>query len=246
MKFPRCLALLAALFLAVTLHAASPPTIVLVSGEDEYKSAETLPPFAKFLETNQGCKTIYLRRESKPDTIAGLEALERADLLILYARRMTLPDDQLKKFQNYFASGKPVIGLRTASHAFQNWLVFDKQVLGGNYQNHYGKDLLPTITVPAAAKAHPILRGVPPAFTSAGSLYRNTPLQTNTTLLLTGAIRDKDVERVEPVAWTHDYRGTRVFYTSLGHPKDFEDEAFRRLLLNAIQWALNQPRPVAR
>jgi type 1 glutamine amidotransferase len=242
MKFPRSLALSAACFFAVITHAANPPTIVLVSGEDEYKSAETLPAFAKFLETNHGCKTIYLRRESKPDTIAGLEALERADLLILYARRMTLPDDQLKKFQNYFASGKPVVGLRTASHAFQNWLVFDKEVLGGNYQNHYGKDLLPRVTVHPAAMRHPILRGVPEAFASAGSLYRNTPLQTNTTVLLTATIP----EHIEPVAWTHDYRGARVFYTSLGHPKDFEDEAFRRLLINAIQWALNRPMPAAR
>ena len=237
MKFPRGLALFAAFSLAVTTHAASPPTIVLVSGEDEYNSAETLPAYAKFLETNHNYKTICLRRELKPDTIAGLEALERADLLILFARRMTLPDEQLKKFQTYFASGKPVIGLRTASHAFQNWLVFDKQVLGGNYQNHYGKELLPKIARHPAALRHPILRGVPEAFASAGSLYRNTPLPTNTTVLLTGRIPD----HTEPVAWTHDAKGARVFYTSLGHEKDFEDEAFRRLLLNAIQWALNKP-----
>jgi type 1 glutamine amidotransferase len=246
MKSPRCLALFAACLCAVSIHAANPPTIVLVSGEDEYKSVETLPAFAKFLETNHGYKTIYLQRQSKPDTIAGVDALERADLLILYARRMTLPDDQLKKFQNYFASGKPVVGLRTASHAFQNWLVFDKEVLGGNYQNHYGKDLLPKIRVVPSERATLILRGVPRTFTSAGSLYRNTPLQTNTTLLLTGTIRDKEVERVEPVAWTHDYQGARIFYTSLGHPKDFENEAFRRLLINAIQWALNRPVPAAR
>ena len=237
MKFPRCLLLLALAFLAVQLHAAAPPLIVLVSGEEEYHSAETLPAFAKFLETNQAVKTICLRRELKPDTIAGLDALERADLLILFARRMTLPDEQLKKFQTYFASGKPVIGLRTASHAFQNWLVFDKEVLGGNYQNHYGKDLLPRITREPAAVLHPILRGVPPAFASAGSLYRNTPLQTNTTVLLTGRIPD----HTEPVAWTHDGRGARVFYTTLGHEKDFEDEAFRQLLLNAIKWTLNRP-----
>ena len=75
--------------------------------------------------------------------------------------------------------------------------------------------------------------------TSAGSLYRNTPLQTNTTVLLTGAIPD----HTEPVAWTHDYQGARVFYTSLGHEKDFEDAAFRRLLVNAIHWTLNKPPP---
>ena len=59
----------------------------------------------------------------------------------------------------------------------------------------------------------------------------------HTTLLLTGTIPD----HTEPVAWTHDYKGARVFYTSLGHPDDFADPAFRTLLRNAILWALNQP-----
>lgn len=236
--FRGCL-VLAWLCCAFLLRAASPPTVVLVSGEDEYQSAETLPPLARHLETNFGFNTVYLRRTSKPDSFASLEALKRADLLILFARRMTLSEAQLKEFQSYFESGRPVIGLRTASHAFQNWLVFDQQVLGGNYQNHYGKDLRPDIAVPAAAKGHPILQGVPERFSSVGSLYRNTPLQTNTTLLLTGTIPD----HTEPVAWTHDYRGARIFYTSLGHAKDFEEEAFRRLLDNAIHWALKRPVP---
>jgi type 1 glutamine amidotransferase len=233
------LAVFLALMGVLVIQAATPPTVVLVSGEDEYHSANTLPAFAKFLETNYALKTVYLERQ-KPDSIPGLDALDRADLLIVFARRMTLPDEQLARFQKYFDSGKSVIGLRTASHAFQTWLVFDKQVLGGNYQNHYGKDATPKITRSPEAKQHPILRGVPETFSSAGSLYRNTPLQTNTTLLLSGTIPD----HTEPVAWTHDYRGARVFYTSLGHEKDFEDEAFRRLLVNAVHWALNQPVPM--
>ena len=239
MKLSRCLVACLALAFVLPVFAAQPPAIVLVSGEEEYKSATSLPSFARHLETNYGFKTVYLQRQSKPDTIAGLEALERADLLILFARRMTLPEEQLKKFQNYFDSGKPVVGLRTASHAFQNWLVFDKQVLGGNYQNHYGKNLLPKISVNPAAKEHPILRGVPETFTSTGSLYRNTPLQANTTLLLTGAIPD----HTEPVAWTHEYKGARIFYTSLGDEPEFRDKAFVRLLDNAIHWALKKPTP---
>ena len=76
---------------ATPVHSANLPTIVLVSGEDEYHSAETLPVFAKFLGTNYSFKTIYLERKPKPDTIDGLDALDRADLLIVFARRMTLP-----------------------------------------------------------------------------------------------------------------------------------------------------------
>jgi type 1 glutamine amidotransferase len=225
---------------ATIAAAANLPTIVLVSGEDEYHSAETLPVFARFLQTEYAFKTVYLERK-KPDSIDGLDALDRADLLVVFARRITLPEEQLKRFQKYFEAGKPVIGIRTASHAFQNWLVFDKQVLGGNYQNHYGKDSAPKVQVNPLAKGHPILRGVPETFASAGSLYRNTPLQTNTTLLLTGTIPDHS----EPVAWTHNYKGARVFYTSLGHPDDFKDAAFRTLLVNAVHWALNKPVPAS-
>jgi len=244
MKPHRCFAVLIALGLIVPAHAAAPPTIVLVSGEDEYHSAETLPVFAKSLETEHHFKTVYLERKPKPDTIAGLDALERADLLILFARRMTLPDDQLKQFQKYFESGKPLIGLRTASHAFQTWLVFDKLVLGGNYQNHYGSNFLPLIVVQPPARQHPILRGVPDSFGTRGSLYRNSGLQTNTTPLLTGIIREQNVDKLEPVAWTHDYKGARVFYTSLGHQDDFKNPAFRRLLVNAIYWAMDKPEAV--
>ena len=60
-------------------------------------------------------------------------------------RRMTLPADQLGQVKRYIESGKPVIGLRTASHAIQNWLEMDKLVLGGNYQGHHKNELLERI-----------------------------------------------------------------------------------------------------
>src|SRR4051794_24776237 len=112
MKFSRStVALIAFVVCSCAALAANPPTIVFVSGEEEYHSAETLPAFAKFLETNYHFKTICLERKPKPDTIDGLDALERADLLVVFARRMMLPDEQLIKFQKYFELGKPVIGI---------------------------------------------------------------------------------------------------------------------------------------
>jgi type 1 glutamine amidotransferase len=128
------------------------------------------------------------------------------------------------------------MGLRTASHAFENWKTFDKEVWGGNYQNHHGNKLKTAVTVEAAAD-HPILRGVA-GFISDGSLYKNTPLQPKTTVLLRGKAEGHPAE---PVAWTHDLDGRRIFYTSLGHPNDFKEEAFRKLLLNAIEWSLGKP-----
>ncbi len=236
------LCLVAACLLGASAHAApaKAPTIVLISGEYEYKSAETLPGLKTRLETALGAKCIYLQR--KPGTnvhdIPGLEALDTADLAIFYIRRMVLPEDQIARVKQYAASGKPIIGLRTASHAFENWKEWDREVLGGNYQNHHNNKLATTIRVLPEAAAHPILKGVAKEFASPGSLYRNSPLPPGSKVLLMGAVEGKPAE---PVAWTHRYHSTSVFYTSLGHPDEFGTENFDRLLLNAIQWTLAQP-----
>lgn len=228
--------------LSLSASAAAPAkkTIVFVSGEFEYKSAETLPVFKTLVESKLGANCIYLQR--KPGTnvhdIPGLEALDTADLAVLFIRRMVLPEEQLARFKKFAASGKPIIGLRTASHAFENWKEWDHDVLGGNYQKHFDNKLSTTVRVLPEAAGHPILAGVAKEFVSPGSLYRNSPLPEGSKVLLTGSIEGKPPE---PLAWTHSYRGTPVFYTSLGHPEDFKLEPCTRLLLNAVQWALAQP-----
>ena len=238
----RLLALLVLVFqTALAADSKRPPTIVLISGEYEYESAQTLPAFKQHLETHYGFNCIYLER-TKGEDIPGLTALEKADLVVVLIRRMTLPEEQLDRFKKYLDSGKPLIGLRTASHAFENWKDFDREVLGGNYHNHYGNDLVATIKVRAEAADHPILKGVANEFGSGGSLYLNAPLPDSSTVLLTGSVMNQPPE---PVAWIHSYKGARVFYTSLGHPKDFENPSFKRLLVNAIFWTLGRPAPDA-
>jgi len=224
---------------AVAADSTRPPTIVLVSGEYEYESAKTLPAFKQHLETRYGFNCIYLER-TQGEEIPGVTALEKADLAVVFIRRMTLPEEQLGRFKKYLDSGKPLIGLRTASHAFENWKDFDREVLGGNYHNHYGNNLVATIAVRADAANHPILKGVEHEFVAGGSLYLNAPLPPSSQVLLTGSVANQPPE---PVAWTHSYKGARVFYTSLGHPKDFENSSFKRLLVNAIFWTLGRPAP---
>ena len=230
----------------LTSREAAQPRIVFVIAEDEYKASETLPAFAKDeLEKKLGWKPQIIQSDSKSD-IPGLDALETADLLVLYARRRTLPDEQLNRFKKYFESGKAVVGVRTASHAFQNWLEFDKVVLGCNYGRHYGtgKEGQKTTITPVSQDAvnHPILSGIAldKPWQTTASLYRVSPLLGGTTPLLKGKWQD---EPEEPVAWSNTYKGGRVFYTSLGHPDDFNDPRFRRLLLNGILWALDRPIP---
>jgi type 1 glutamine amidotransferase len=233
------IALLALLALLAEISAAELPRIVFIAGEYEYHSKETLPPFASALAKRYAVKTVMLERPNDPkeQTIPGLEAIEQADLLVLFVRRMTLPDEQLAQIKKYVESGRPVIGLRTASHAFENWKEFDKEVLGGNYHNHYGNKLKTSVSVVADKREHSLLKGVN-EFVSEGSLYKNAPLQSGTMPILRGKVEGFPEE---PIAWTHSYKGARVFYTSLGHPNDFKEESFRNLLHNAIAWTLDQP-----
>jgi type 1 glutamine amidotransferase len=170
-------------------------------------------------------------KDGAGDPIPGIDAIDRADLVIVFTRRLRPPGDQLAAFQKYCRTGRPIIAIRTASHAFQDWLAFDKEVLGGNYQSHYKPGPVASISLAQKAKDHPILAGVSP-FTSTGSLYINSPLPEGSNLLLSGSIPD----HTEPVAWTHAHNGGRVFYTSLGVPDDFKNDTFRKLLDNALTW----------
>jgi type 1 glutamine amidotransferase len=147
-------------------------------------------------------------------------------------------------------SGKPLIALRTACHAFDTrgsapegyaeWPKFDPEVLGGNYHGHHGAGPKCTVTLAGGAEDHPILTGVKLPFTSNGSLYEVRPLADSTTRLLIGTIPDKEPE---PVAWTNHYGLSRIFFTSLGHADDFNNASFRQLLINAVFWAINKPVP---
>jgi hypothetical protein len=97
-----------------------------------------------------------------------------------------------------------------------------------------------TVTAAAGAADHPILAGIDLPLRSNGSLYKTGPLDDRPTLLLIGTIPD---EEPEPVAWTNRYEDSRVFYTSLGHPDDFENSEFCELLVNATFWAMDEPVP---
>jgi rhodanese-related sulfurtransferase/type 1 glutamine amidotransferase len=225
--------------LVPSLQSAEKPHVVLISGEYEYSSMITLPALAAYLEENHGFKTTYLQR-GNGENIDGLEALESADLAILMIRRMTLPPDQLGRIRSYVEKGGPVVGLRTTSHAFENWKAWDNEVLGGNYHGHHKNHLVATAHVPDSARRHPIMQGVKEAFLTGGSLYETVPLAKGTTLLLNGTVEGAEPE---PAAWTHEYRGARIFYASLGDAKDFASQPFMQMLVRATHWAMDRPQP---
>ncbi len=228
--------------------------LVVVMAEDEYETASTLPPFA--LKNFGACfklTFVYANANDRND-LPGIDALNDADLAIWSIRRRTPPKRQLDVLRKYIADGKPLVAIRTSSHAFSlrkgqpadglaDWPEFDREILGGNYHDHYPNDVATYVRAIEEASEHPILQGVPTEeFRVFGSLYMNEPLATRAAPLMMGRV--KDAEAPEPVAWTHQRpNGGRLFYTSLGHPKSFDVPAFERLLKNATYWAAGLPVP---
>ncbi|APZ95900.1 ThuA domain-containing protein [Fuerstiella marisgermanici] len=233
------------------------PHLVIVMAEEGYKTAQTLPPFAlKHFGAYFKITCVYANADDRND-IPGIEALNDADVAIWSIRRRTLPKAQLDIVRKFIADGKPLVALRTTSHAFSlgkknpadglaEWPEFDSEVLGGNYQkDHLNKSATLVHAIEAAA-GHPILHGIPTTdFRVSGTLYKNDPLPTTAAPLMLGHVEGS--ETVEPVAWTHQRpNGGRVFYTSLGHPGTFEIPEFQRLLKNATYWVAGLPIPASR
>jgi type 1 glutamine amidotransferase len=161
--------------------------IVLLSGDEEYRSEETLPQLAKILALRHGFKcTVLFAVDSKDgtinpnqrDNIPGLEALRTADLMVIFTRFRDLPDGQMKHIADYVQSGRPIIGLRTATHAFDmkegksysrySWQSkdweggFGRQVLGETWINHHGQHGKQSTRgiIPKGMEGHPVLRGI--------------------------------------------------------------------------------------
>lgn len=254
--------------------SAAPPHVVFVTGDNEYRSEISMPMIAKILGDRHGMETTVLysendrgERDRDGNSIPGLEALRTADAAVFFMRYRALPQAQLNEILAYGASGKPMIGLRTSTHAFKYAGppndryndAFGREMWGQKWIEHYGHENSSLALVAAKEKDNPILRGVAPEFWLHSWLYvmnkGEDRLPKDCRVLLEGdAIRgikpggEKYGER-QSLAWTRELKGPeerrqRIFYTSLGHPRDFEDEPARRLLVNAVFWALGREQDI--
>jgi hypothetical protein len=259
--------------------------IVLLSGDEEYRSEEGLPQLAKILAHRHGFRcTVLFSINPKDGTIdpnehsntPGTEALKTADLLIMLTRFRNLPDEQMKPVADYIESGRPIMGLRTATHGFdipgnspyarysyssgvKGWDGgFGRHVLGETWINHWGghkSESTRGIIAPGMA-GHPILRGI-----KDGEIWCPTdvyevrlPMLPDVKPLVLGQVlkgmkpddppvTGKKNEPMMPIAWIKPYTGTsgktaQNFCTTMGASTDLENEALRRLLVNAAYWCV--------
>lgn len=228
------------------------PHLAIVIGEENYGTALTLPEFAR-RQLGRDFRVSYVfAAADDPHKMPGIDGLDEADLMLLSVRRRALESADMATVRRFVAAGKPVIGLRTASHAFalreqavsagyETWPEFDVQVFGGHYTGHSSSKAEASLRPAAGAADHPLLTGIPSESQSrAGGLYQFTGLSPQGTLILQG---EQEQDR-QPIAWTFTRTdGGRSFYTSLGETKDFENAAFQRLLLNAVYWSAGLPVP---
>ena len=249
------------------------PIVAFVIADNEYHANQTLPQFAHDLLLTKGvnCEFALGKPEATGEgvhNIENLQILKDADLAVIFVRRRALPVEQMSLIKEYVKSGKPVLGIRTASHAFDaqktvpqegeravaatgqapevlaQWPEFDKDILGGNYQGHYGnmKEGIVFSVVPGMEN-HPIVKGVSPdGFTGpvapSESLYKNRPLGSeNIEVLLLGTIPGQPAE---PVLWINNLEKSKVIYTSLGHWDHWKINDFHTLMLNSVGYLLKK------
>ncbi len=214
--------------------------IVFIASDPEYHSEESLPALARILAKHYGftCAVLFgvdpatgVLKPGNPN-IPGTDALKTADLMVIFTRFQTLPPEQMQPIVDYLKRGGPVIGMRTATHAFrypkdsafakydyQNKDPdftggFGRQVLGETWVGHYGpnhKSSTRLDIVPDQA-AHPVLIGVKNAWAEVGA-YNANPIEGSEILLmaqpLIGMTPDSPVDPTKkpmPGAWVRTYK----------------------------------------
>ena len=222
--------LLAALFVSNAFAAERPLQVSVFSASKEYRSAESLPVFKAAVEA-AGASCQLLSGEDK-GALPGSDSLEKTDVAVVFMRRVKLSEADLARWKAFCAAGKGIVGIRTASHAFEGWPEFDREILGGDYSGHRGDK---PAKIAVLTPAHFILRGFEP-FPTNGKLYKNAKPASDIIPLL----RASTDEASEPVAWARERASQRIFYTSLGIPEDFQNPAFIRLLTRAIYWTAHR------
>lgn len=255
------------------------PHVVLVAGDEEYRTEETMPMLAKLLSQKHGFKctvvfsfgpdgAVYIDPNNQKG-LRGLEALDTADLMIIGTRFRQPDEDQAEHITKFLNAGKPVIGIRTSTHAFNgngsfggiSYGEFGRKVLGEQWVNHHGshkrQGCRGVIEPPAAS--HAVLNSVADVF-APSDVYGVIHLNDSDQVLMRGAVTEtlapdskiiggEKNAPMQALAWLHTYKTPdgkgvgHAFCTTAGASVDFVSEDLRRLIVNAAYFLLNKDVP---
>ncbi len=238
--------------------------IVLVSGDEEYRSEEALPQLAKILSQRHGfrCTQLFSQKrdtaEIDPDErgyIPGLGALADADMLVLFTRFRRLADEDMQHIRDFVAAGKPLLGIRTATHAFAyekdsksvhaawTWNNadgsggFGRQILGETWISHHGRHGSESTrgVIPEPMRSHPILRGVKDVW-GPTDVYGIRSLPADAQVLLEGAVLDGMTSDSQPVADERNNPRTPICWL---RQRQLENGQVQRIVASTIGAAID-------
>ena len=215
---------------AVVGSGVAPLNLCLVSGAPSYESDESLTKLVDYLQRRLNIHWSVARRSAVND-LPGLANLATCDCMVLFAQRMAIGGEQLDCIKRYCDRGGPIVAIRSAGCALANWPAFDRRVLGVTTVGNHGRTPRPFVRLEDRSMLHPILDRVEP-FHAGGSLCKVVKVASDGACLLTATVGGHG----EPVALARHHRGGRVFSTTLGHPTDFRQPSFLRMLANAVAW----------
>lgn len=217
--------------------------IVLISGDEEYRSEEAMPQLGKILAVRHGftCTVLFAVdpdgtiNPTNVSNIPGLEALKTADLMIIFTRFRNLPDEQMQHIVEYVESGRPILGLRTATHAFNippgrkyaRWSFnskewdggFGRHILGETWiahHGHHGKESTRGVIAPGMEK-HPVVRGCEDIWGPTDVYRVRLPLPGDSQALVLGQVlagmqpsdppvTNEKNDPMMPIAWIKTYQ----------------------------------------
>jgi hypothetical protein len=243
--------------------------IVFIAGDEEYRSEDALPMLAKILSQRHGfdCTVLFSLDPTgsyidpnNQKSVTNPQAIAKADLIIIQTRFRQWGPEEYKYLADFLNAGKPIIGLRTSTHAFTGggktddfkWADFGLKILGETWVAHHGKHKVEGArgVIEAANAKHPVLNGVKDVF-ALSDVYTVSNLdEKNATVLMRGAVtatlepESKPIEGPKnnplmAVAWLREYtapngttKGT-AFCTTMGASVDFKNEDLRRMIVNA-------------
>lgn len=252
--------------------------VVLIAGDEEYRTEETMPMLGKILSQRHGFRCTVLFALSadgsyidpnNQEGLRGLEALNDADLMIIGTRFRRPSQQQAEYVTAYLNAGKPVIGIRTSTHAFNGkgqfgtipYSRFGRVILGEEWVSHHGghKRQGARGVIVEEHRDHPILNGVEDVF-APSDVYGVIHLSDDDQILMRAAvtesldpeskpIKGEKNDPMMPFAWLREYTSPdgdktgQAFCTTGGASVDFVSEDLRRMIVNAAYYLTQQKVP---